>query len=101
MRDDTLNRLMVALSIIWLLFMMFRLVLYTSFIPGTGAGHTFSTVLNIILIVGLLLMVWILFRRHYPKMASKVSREGRCPNCYGRVDPGAEFCPRCGGDLKR
>lgn len=101
MNTDSLNRLMVAISVIWLLFMLFRLVIYTTYIPDTGAGHLFIVVLNIVLIVGLLLMAFMLFRRIYPKMASKVDRDGRCPDCYGRIGPDDEFCPGCGRDLKR
>ena len=50
MDNDSWNRVMMWISVIWLIVILFRLVFYTSYLSGSESGRIFSTVLNIILI---------------------------------------------------
>ncbi|MBQ8372955.1 MAG: zinc ribbon domain-containing protein [Candidatus Methanomethylophilaceae archaeon] len=101
MDNDSWNRVMMWISVIWLIVILFRLDFYTSYLSVSESGRIFSTVLNIILIIGLVLMGYIILRRSLPSMASRIDREGHCPQCHGKLELGAEFCPRCGAEIKR
>ena len=101
MDNDSWNKLMMVLSVVWLVLIMFRLALYSSFLTGSESGRLFSTVLNLVLIVGLVLMGAMMVRRALPLMAAKVDREGHCQYCHGKLGPDDEFCPRCGAEIRR
>ena len=101
MDNNAWNRLALAISVIWLIIILFRLAAYSTMVSYTPEGRLFNTVLNIILIIGLVLMGYIILRRSLPSMVSRIDREGHCPQCHGKLDPGAEFCPRCGAEIKR
>ena len=101
MDNDSWNRVMMWISVIWLIVILFRLVFYTSYLSGSESGRIFSTVLNIILIIGLVLVVVHFGRRFLRVTAAKVDREGRCQYCYAKLSPEDTFCPKCGMDVIR
>lgn len=80
---------------------MFRLVAFSSSYADTPEGRVFIGALNIILVVGLVLAAFVLFRGTFGYMASKAPGSDRCPQCYAKIPPGEAFCPKCGHERKR
>ena len=101
MDNNAWNRLALAISVIWLIIILFRLAAYFTMVSYTPEGRLFNTVLNIILIIGLVLVVVHFGRRFLRVTAAKVDREGRCQYCYAKLSPEDTFCPKCGMDVLR
>ncbi|MBO4569436.1 MAG: zinc-ribbon domain-containing protein [Candidatus Methanomethylophilaceae archaeon] len=91
-----LESLSRAVSVVWLAILVLRLVLTAVPYMSTPEGKTFMTVVNVVLIGGLVLIGAILGRRLFRYAAAKADKEGHCQQCYAKVDPGAQFCPVCG-----
>ena len=101
MDNNAWNRLALAISVIWLIIILFRLAAYSTMVSYTPEGRLFNTVLNIILIIGLVLVFVHFGRRFLRVTAAKVDREGRCQYCYAKLSPEDTFCPKCGMDVLR
>ena len=101
MDNDSWNKLMMGISVAWLILILFRLAFYSSFMTGSESGRLFSTVFNVVLIVGLVLMGYFILRRSLPSVAARVDREGHCQACHAKLSPDDEFCPRCGEEVRR
>ena len=96
MDNNTLNKISVAISALFLILLMVRMAYYGSAYGSTPEGQLFVTALNIFLIVGLVLMVIFVGMRAYRYVAAKTMKETHCQQCYAKLPPGAEFCPKCG-----
>ncbi len=101
MDNNTWNRLAMGISVIWLMLILFRLAMYSTYLSQTPEGRMFNTALNIILILGLVMVVAVFGRRFMRVTVAKVDREGRCQHCYAKLDPEDTFCPHCGADVGR
>ena len=95
------GRVSLAVSVMWLMVLIFRMAVYAMPYASTPEGRLFSTVLNILLVVGILVVGYSLFKRFFQFAAAKTMKATHCPQCYSKVEPGAEFCPRCGRQLRR
>lgn len=101
MDDRALSRLSIAISLIWLLLIVVRLALYSSFYLDTPRGQLFSAVFNIVLAIGMLLVAYLWAAPVYRRRRAAGHADGYCQQCYARMDPGETFCPRCGWERKR
>lgn len=96
MNGDSLSRIGLVISAIWLIIVLIRLGLYSSLFVSTPEGQLFSTVLNVFLIIGIVLIVLIFGRGAVDYLAAKAGKGTHCQQCYAKLVPGEEFCPKCG-----
>ena len=97
--QDPWSRIGVILSGLWLVLIIVRMVFYTSFYTSTPEGQFLMTVVNILLIIGIVLIVIVFGRGFFRKVSAKAGRSPYCPECYAKLEEGAEFCPGCGRRL--
>ncbi|MDO5852677.1 MAG: zinc ribbon domain-containing protein [Thermoplasmata archaeon] len=96
MSNDSLNRLMAGFSIFWILFCILRVALYSSAYTHSPQGQLFTTILNIVLIVGILLMAVYVFRILGRRAAARTMKSTHCQQCFAKLPPDQDFCPQCG-----
>lgn len=101
MDNDAWNRLSMVISAIWIVIILFRLAAYSTAVSVTPEGRFFNTVLNLILILGLVIVVVFVCRRFFRVTVAKVDKDGRCQYCYAKLSPEDIFCPQCGADVIR
>ena len=95
MDNNARNRLALAISVIWLIIILFRLAAYSTMVSYTPEGRLFHN-------AGGLVPVVVHFGRRFLRVtAAKVDREGRCQYCYAKLLPEDTFCPKCGMDVIR
>ena len=96
MDNNTLNRLSIGISVLWLILLMFRMAMYSSAFLATPEGKFFSDVLNVFLIIGIVIIAFFLVRRFTRYSAAKTMKGSHCQQCYARIPKGEMFCPKCG-----
>lgn len=95
------TKISVGISLIWLIILFFRLAVYSAPFASTPQGELFVTVLNVFLVIGIVVVGYSLFRSLLRFTVAKTMKDTHCPQCYSKVDRGAEFCPFCGRELRR
>lgn len=101
MDDRSIAKLGLAVSLIWLLLMVARIAMFSSFYMDTPEGRLFSTALNVALVGGLALIAWIWGVPMYRRIRAAARSNGYCQQCYARMPSGEGFCPRCGWERRR
>ncbi len=91
-----LNSLSRVISIVWLGILVLRLIMMTIPFSATPQGQAFMTMVNIVLIGGLVLIGFILGKSLLGYTAAKTMKGSHCQQCYAKLEKGAEFCPNCG-----
>lgn len=89
----------MIISVLWLMVMVARLALFALPYANTPNGETFTMVLNVFLIGGLVIVGYTLGRSFLRFASAKADKEGHCQICYAKLDPGAGFCPACGAEI--
>ncbi len=78
MDQSSLNRLSIGISVFWLIMCIVRIGLYSTAYANTPNGRIFSTILNILLIIGIVLIVAVCFRGHLRRAAARVHSYTHC-----------------------
>ncbi len=99
MDTRSFNRLMAGISVFWLILCLARLALMAPMLSASPHGGLLSTVINVLLVVGIVMMEAIAFRGARDRVASIADPEHHCPRCHARLDEGLDFCPVCGHPL--
>lgn len=85
--------------VLWLMVCLSRLMFYSSSYRDTYPW--LGTLLNVLLVVGILLMVAIVARGLFGRAAATIHPDTRCRYCYAKVSADDEFCPVCGADIPK
>jgi hypothetical protein len=101
MDDRAMQRIGIAISVMWLVLCVVRIGLFSAMGPGTGGSGTFATILNILLVVGIVLMVVFLGKGFVRFFAAKAHKDTHCMYCYSKLGPDDQFCPVCGAEEPR
>lgn len=101
MSNDSLNRLMMGVSVFWIIFCILRVALYSSAYTHSPEGQLFVTILNIALIIGILLMAVYVIRILGRRAAARTMKSTHCQQCFAKLSPDEEFCPQCGWSRDR
>ena len=97
MDNDTLRKLSLGISILWIAIMLIRVgTMSMSATQGPGSSGTSTLLVDIILIIGIVFIAVLLWMSYGKKAVAKVGRGEHCPQCYAKMEPGQEFCLKCG-----
>lgn len=96
MSNDVWMKLGVAISVIWLILCIVRIGFYSSFYAGTASGDLFITVLNVLLVIGIVMVVVVFGKQVFRYSAAKTMKGNHCQQCYARLGPDETFCLKCG-----
>ncbi len=84
----------------WLIFWSARVLVDYNWLVNTERGRVFLALYLLAILLGVLFLLWLLYKKHAPKMLYTVKRSSRCPDCYSKLKDGTDFCPKCGRDLR-
>ena len=84
----------------WLIFWSARILMDYDRMVRTENGRLFLMMYALAIALGLLFLGYLAFKKHGPKVLYSVNRSSRCPDCYSKLAAGADFCPKCGKDLR-
>ncbi len=89
-----------VIAAFWLIFWSVRILADYDRLIRYEQGRVFLALYFLALLLGVLFVVFLLYKKHAPKMMYSVNRSARCPDCYAKLKPGTDFCPKCGKDLR-
>ena len=84
----------------WLIFWTARLLSQYDWLMRSENGRLMLILYLAMILLGVLFLGWLLYRKHAPKVMYSVNSSSRCPDCYSKLKEGTEFCPKCGKDLR-
>jgi hypothetical protein len=96
MDNNTLNKLSLLVSVIWLVFLFVRIIMVSRIEIDPEQTELFTNVLNILLIGFIIIFGGLIFLRFGRYVSAKTMKGTHCQQCYAKMSKGQEFCPKCG-----
>ncbi len=96
MDNNTLNKLSIAISILWLLFLIIRMTMVSHIELEPEQYELFINVLNALLIGFIVIFGGLLLWRFTRYSAARTMKSTHCQQCFAKMERGQEFCPKCG-----
>ena len=89
-----------VIAAFWLIFWSARILMDFDRLITYPRGRLFLALYGLAVLLGVLFLLYLLLRKHAPKVLYTMDRSSRCPDCYAKLVKGTEFCPKCGKDLR-
>jgi hypothetical protein len=88
-----------VIAAFWLVFWTAQMMVNYNYYIRTENGRLMLLLFGICLALGAIFFAYIAWKSYGPKIMYKANKSKRCPDCYAKLDPKSDFCPKCGKDL--